>query len=180
MDSSDWKQAKALLAVALERPAAERGAFLAAHCSDPRLRAEVVALIDAYEQSNLLSTMAEDDREFVWTRGDSAGPYTIIEPIGKGGGGEVYRSRDTRLQRDVALKLLPPTSSDEGARRVREARAAAQLNHRGIAAIYDIVDTPQGPCIVMEYAPGQTLAERLRAGRPEVRNVIDWGREIAD
>jgi len=72
---------------------------------------------------------------FEFSAGYQAGPYTFVEPLGKGGGGQVCRVRDSRLQRDVAIKILPPAPEDGRARRIREARAAAQLNHPGIASI---------------------------------------------
>ncbi len=113
--------------------------------------------------------------------GAAVGSYVVREPVGRGGGGEVYRARDTRLQRDVALKLLTPSfNRDEGVRRVREARAAAQLNHRGIAAIYDIFEFQGRACIVMEYVAGRSLADRLRLEPPDMASVRAIGIEIAD
>jgi carboxypeptidase Q len=119
--------------------------------------------------------------EYEFSPGASIGGYAIRQAIGRGGGGEVYRARDMRLQRDVALKLLARTdSSDEGVRRVREARAAAQLNHRGIAAIHDILDVDGRPCIVMEYVAGQSLSERLRTQTIDTAAAVAIGIEMAD
>jgi eukaryotic-like serine/threonine-protein kinase len=96
--------------------------------------------------------------------------------------GEVYRARDTRLGREVALKRLSNASlADEVARRrvLREARAAAALSHPGIAAVYDVLDTPDGLIIVMEYLPGATLAARLRNGPFPVEEGVEVGEQIA-
>jgi serine/threonine protein kinase len=95
--------------------------------------------------------------------GDRFGAYQVLSALGAGGMGEVYRARDTRLDRDVAIKVLPATvAGDPGrlARFEREAKALAALNHPNIAAIYGLEDR----AIVMELVPGPTLAERLATG----------------
>jgi eukaryotic-like serine/threonine-protein kinase len=102
------------------------------------------------------------------------GPYDVVAPIGKGGMGEVFRARDTRLQRDVAIKVLPDAAgrdADRLARFEREAQVLASLNHPHIATIYGLEDVPAadgagvpGRALVMELVDGQTLAERLAAG----------------
>ncbi|MFI5179586.1 MAG: serine/threonine-protein kinase [Vicinamibacterales bacterium] len=200
MDSAGWQRAKALISAALERPLADRGRFLVAECADPVLRGEVAAILESYEVGEAIASLEEDTAsppswlgtapdaeaagrasdDFTLRPGDVAEHYTIVETIGRGGGGEVYRARDTRLQRDVALKVLGARSAEEGARRLREARAAAQLNHRGIAAIYDVFDRAGRPCIVMEFARGQTLADALRARRFDAAEVVGIGVQIAD
>jgi serine/threonine protein kinase len=106
--------------------------------------------------------------------------YVLAAVLGKGGGGEVYRAQDVRLQRDVAIKFLPVRSDAEGARSVREARAVAQLNHRGIAMIHDVFDIAGRAAIVMELVPGPTLADRIRGGKMPIAEVIDVGVEVAD
>jgi serine/threonine protein kinase len=108
------------------------------------------------------------------------GRYVLAEVLGKGGGGEVYRAQDVRLQRDVAIKFLPVRSDVEGARCVREARAVAQLNHRGIATIHDVFDIAGRAAIVMELVPGPTLADRIRKGKLPIAEVVDVGVEVAD
>ncbi|MDZ4798921.1 MAG: protein kinase, partial [Bryobacteraceae bacterium] len=90
------------------------------------------------------------------TPGDKLGPYEILSPLGAGGMGEVYRARDSRLNRDVAIKVLPPTLANDAdylARFQREAQALAALNHPNIAAIYGL----EGNAIVMELIEGETL-----------------------
>jgi len=104
--------------------------------------------------------------------GTQLGPYEIVSAVGAGGMGEVYRARDTRLDREVAIKVLSPglTSSELARERFqREARTIAALHHPHICAVYDVGETPdhQG-IIVMEFLQGETLDERLRKGPLDV------------
>jgi len=111
------------------------------------------------------------------TIGARFGPYEIIAPIGAGGMGEVYRARDSRLHRDVAIKVLPAALSADTDRLVRfeqEARAAAALNHPNILAVYDVGSEFGAPFIVSELLEGQTLRERLEAGPLPVRKAIAY------
>ena len=97
--------------------------------------------------------------------GEKLGPYEILAKIGAGGMGEVYRARDTRLNRDVAIKILPSAFSndpDRMARFRREAQVLAALNHSNIAAIYGVEES--GSALVMELVEGPTLAERIAGG----------------
>src|SRR6185436_2559249 len=102
-------------------------------------------------------------------------------PVGAGGMGEVYRARDTRLARDVAIKVLPAgiTDPDRLARFEQEARAAAALNHPNILAVFDIGAHDAAPYIVMELLEGETLRERLEAGPLPARKAIDYAVQIA-
>src|SRR5262245_37408068 len=100
--------------------------------------------------------------------GDRVGAYEVRGPLGAGGMGEVYRALDSRLGREVAIKVLPAEvsqSSDRMARFDREARMLAALNHPGIAAIYGVEDSPRGRLLILELVPGETLGERLARGR---------------
>ena len=99
--------------------------------------------------------------------GDKLGPYEILAPIGKGGMGEVYRARDTRLHRDVAVKVLPQAFATEAARErfQREARAASALNHPNICAVHDVGEAAGHPFLVMELLDGKTLREHI-GGKP--------------
>lgn len=103
--------------------------------------------------------------------GTRLGPYEIASPIGSGGMGDVYRARDTRLGRDVAIKVLPAAMAgdhDRQPRFEREARVVASLSHPHICAIYDVGRQAAGDaaidCLVMELLDGETLAERLARG----------------
>jgi serine/threonine protein kinase len=115
--------------------------------------------------------------------GTRLGPYELVAPIGAGGMGEVYRAKDTRLERTVAVKVLPVhlSSSPEVRQRFeREARTISQLSHPHICALYDVGNQDGVEFLVMEYLEGQTLAERLVRGPPPLEQVLRYGIEIAD
>ncbi|MGA8580823.1 MAG: serine/threonine-protein kinase, partial [Bryobacteraceae bacterium] len=115
--------------------------------------------------------------------GTRIGPYEIVAPIGAGGMGEVYRVRDTRLNRDVALKVLPEIFAGDESRRARffqEARAAGTLNHPGIVAVYDVGLEDGVFYIVTELVEGETLRSLLAEGRPAARKSIDFAVQIAE
>src|SRR6266516_3530025 len=114
--------------------------------------------------------------------GTRLGPYEIIAPVGAGGMGEVYRARDTRLGRDVAVKVLPSSYSENKERLHRfeqEACAAGALNHPNILSIHDIGTHNGSPYLVSELLEGQTLRERLNGGVLSARKAIDYARQIA-
>src|SRR6267142_2221315 len=99
--------------------------------------------------------------------GKRLGPYEIVSPLGAGGMGEVYRARDTRLDRTVAIKILPAHLSDQPAARERferEARAISALNHPNICRLYDVGSEEDQRYLVMEHLEGETLADRVRKG----------------
>ena len=103
----------------------------------------------------------------MFARGDRVGPYEVQALIGAGGMGEVYRARDSRLARDVAIKVLPASlvaDPDRLRRFEQEARAAAALNHPNILAVYDIGTHEGSPYIVSELLHGNTLREQLKEG----------------
>lgn len=114
--------------------------------------------------------------------GTRLGPYEIISPLGAGGMGEVYRARDTRLNRDVAVKVLPAAFSKDAERLRRfelEARATSALNHPNILVIFDIGQSADSPYVVSELLEGETLGERLRSGAPGQRKAIEYAAQIA-
>src|SRR5688572_5210555 len=119
--------------------------------------------------------------------GTHVGSYRVVGPLGKGGMGEVYRATDTRLHRDVAIKVLPAAFTSDAerlARFDREARVLASLNHPGIAAIYGIEETPDTRALILEFVDGGTLADRLVAagagrGLP-LPTVLSVSRQIAE
>ncbi len=117
------------------------------------------------------------------TRGTKLGPYEIVSLIGAGGMGEVYRARDTRLGRDVAVKVLPAEFADhpERVRRFElEARAVAALNHPNILTLYDIGTQEGAPYLVTELLEGESLREMLMEGALPVRKAIDIGAQVAE
>ncbi|HWT46271.1 MAG TPA: serine/threonine-protein kinase, partial [Vicinamibacterales bacterium] len=118
--------------------------------------------------------------------GTPLGTYDVTALLGTGGMGEVYRARDTRLNRDVAIKVLPDifaggSKEDRLARFEREAQTLASLNHPNIAHIYGIVDLPDGGRgLVMEYVAGENLAARLTRGALPIDEAMQIARQIAD
>src|SRR5260221_1824561 len=114
--------------------------------------------------------------------GTRLGPYEILVPIGAGGMGKVYRARDARLERDVAIKVLPSHLSDNPElkqRFEREAKAISQLTHPHICTLYDVGYQDGVDFLVMELLEGQTLADRLDRGPLAVEQVLKFGIEIA-
>ena len=116
------------------------------------------------------------------TSGRKLGPYEIESLVGAGGMGEVYRAHDSRLNRTVAIKVLPTSFSADRERLQRfsqEARAAAALNHPNILSIFDIGEEQGAPYVVSELLEGETLRERLRNGPLPIRKVIDYSMQVA-
>src|SRR5436190_4717152 len=114
--------------------------------------------------------------------GTKLGRYEIRSKIGAGGMGEVYRGRDEKLNRDVAIKVLPASLSQDADRLRRfeqEARAAGALNHPNITAVYDIGSADSSPYIVTELLEGETLRSRLGAGSLPPRKAIDYAVQTA-
>jgi len=195
-----WATVERLYHAALARPVEERTAYLAEACvGDEELRRDVESLLAEQASAHAVFTrgaalaaagLVSDARRSVLA-GRRLGAYQILMPIGAGGMGEVYRARDTRLGRDVAIKLLPPAFTshlDRLARFEREARVLASLNHPHIAAIYGIEDatTDAGSSVralILELVEGETLAERIaRAGSKglPLNDALDIARQIAD
>lgn len=111
------------------------------------------------------------------------GQYEVLSLLGKGGMGEVYRARDTQLQRDVALKLLPEgfaSDPERLARLQREAQILASLNHPNIAQIYGLEGTGASRCIVMEWVDGETLQERIQRGPIPIEDALSIARQVAE
>jgi serine/threonine protein kinase len=116
------------------------------------------------------------------TAGTRLGQYEILAPIGRGGMGEVYRARDTKLNRDVAIKILPPAWSldlERRARFEREAQAVASLSHPSILAIHEFGEASGITYAVMELLRGESLRDRLASGPLPVRKAVDYGIQIA-
>ena len=111
------------------------------------------------------------------------GPYEIVAPLGAGGMGEVYRARDTRLEREVAVKVLPPamrTDRDARARFRREALALSRLNHPNIEMVLDLGEQAGIDYLVLEFVPGETLASRVTRGRVPEREAAEIGAQVAE
>ncbi|HET7452052.1 MAG TPA: protein kinase, partial [Thermoanaerobaculia bacterium] len=115
--------------------------------------------------------------------GTKLGPYEVLSPLGAGGMGEVYKARDTRLDREVAIKVLPPQLSENAEFRQRferEAKAISQLSHPHVCALYDVGRQDGVEYLVMELLDGQTLADRLDRGALPLEQTLRVGVEIAD
>ncbi len=115
--------------------------------------------------------------------GKTLGHYEILEPLGKGGMGEVYRARDTKLDRDVAIKVLPEdfaTDPDRLARFEREAKLLAALNHANIGAIHGLEESDDIRFLVLELIEGETLGQRLVKGALPVAEALDIACQIAE
>lgn len=183
---------------AIARPQAERERFVALKClDDQELRAEVRSLLAAHaDASGFLSRRAEsaspamtEDRQPAspaLRTGDRLGVFLIEDFVGAGGMGEVYRARDTRLDRHVAIKVLLADGAADPRRRVRfmsEARAIARISHPNICALHDIGQHDAIDFLVMEYLEGESLSDRLRKGRlplaEALRIAIEIGRALA-
>jgi len=187
-----WATVKRLHQAALDREPNQRAAFLDHACAgDETLRREVQSLL-AYEQdaaSFLESPALEVTRRSVSHEpsmlfvGRTLGHYHVQSLLGTGGMGEVYLARDPRLDRAVALKILPPDLAhdrDRMQRFLREAKAASALNHPSVATIYDIGESDEVRFIVMEYVEGHTLAEKIDGGALPVAEIVDIVVQVAD
>ncbi len=192
MTPDRWARIDQLLDEALERPAAERSVFLDEAClNDPELRREVQSLLAAHQkaEAKFLKLPAldlaakhlasEKDRSLI---GQTISHYSVISVLGVGGMGEVYLARDSKLERKVALKLLPPQYTQDAGRIKRferEARAASALSHPNIIAIYEIGEVESRHFIAAEYVDGQTLRELLGEGRVAMKDAIEIAIQIA-
>ena len=203
MTEERWRRVKALFQAAVERPLADREAFLAsATDGDAELRREVESLLasDAANGSALdrlpladaavvaaggrmLSAVVETHVGSSLERGRRIGSYEVLEPLGAGAMGQVYRARDIKLNREVALKVLPTPfalDADRLTRFKREAQMLAALNHPNIAAIYGFEDSSGEQALVLELVDGPTLAEMIARGPVKLDEALRIARQIAD
>jgi serine/threonine-protein kinase len=200
MTDQRWQRVRQLFEAAVEQPPPDRSAFvLAAVAGDESLRGEVEALLDAdgagAEISNrwpaaATSLLAElrlglspGPVEATFAMDEHVGPYRILGLLGSGGMGQVFRAHDSKLNRDVALKVLPRVyelDPDRLARFRREAHALAALNHPHIAAIYGIEESHDHQALILELVDGDTLAARIAKGPLPVIEALTLARQIAD
>jgi serine/threonine protein kinase len=192
MTPERWQRVKKIFADALAVGPSLREAFLSEACGDDQtLRSDVEKLIRSHEEAGSFvesppyeataELVAEIDSD-AWLSGRQMGRYSILSKLGGGGMAEVYLAHDNRLDRNVALKLLPrELMSDARARNrlVREAKAAGRLDHPNICSIYE-VDEAEGICfIVMQYLEGETLAQRIRRKPLTLAGSTDVAVQIA-
>src|SRR3990170_4474565 len=117
------------------------------------------------------------------TAGSRLGPYELVAPLGAGGMGEVWRGRDTRLDREVAIKILPPEFAQDDlfrARFAREAKTISQLNHPHICTLFDVGHEDGTHYLVMELLEGESLADRLQKGPLPLDQVVKFGAQVAE
>ena len=192
MTPERWRQVESLFHSVCELPPSRREAFLAHACaSDIDLQREVESLLVEREGSLVSGGLAGVAARVMPPRasweGRTLGTYQLGQMIGVGGMGEVYRARDTRLGRDVAVKILPEAlagSAERLARFEREARILATLNHPNIAAIYGIEESAGVRALVLELVEGVTLAEKLQTDAGVARalplsDALPMARQIA-
>ena len=184
----DWPRVKRVLEGALACEGADREAFLAEACGkDTTLRVRVDSLLAAGDRvGTFLETPAAVLLESPVRGGLSGrvvGSYQLVSFLGAGGMGEVYRARDTRLNRDVAFKVLPDTvaaDADRVARFKREAQVLASLNHPHIASIYGFEDSGGTHALVLELVEGPTLADRIAQGPLPLDEALPIARQIVE
>jgi serine/threonine protein kinase len=188
MEAERWKRIEDLFEAARQKPAEQRTDFVCKACGDDLdLGAEVASLLKAAEDRDsfldgaALSSIAE--RPSTLKAGDTLGNFQIVSLLGRGGMGEVWRARDPRLRRDVAIKVLPPNlARDPGriARFEREARAASALNHPNIIIVHEIGQADDVLFIVSEVLEGETLGGILERGPLSLRKLIDMATQICE
>jgi eukaryotic-like serine/threonine-protein kinase len=185
MELNRWQKIETVFNATLALPEAERQSFLDTMCEDdPQLRHEIDSLITEVDQPDefLSSTaltlsakvLAHEQAESL--TGTTLGAYNVLKLLGRGGMGDVFLAEDPRLERLVALKLLPVslTGDDDRARRFQqEARAASAISHPNVAHIYEFEQAADRDYLVMEYVEGKTLRELLKAKTIDLEQALD-------
>jgi serine/threonine protein kinase len=195
MTPERWQMVRGILQSAMGMRPDERGAFLDRECaSDPSLRKDVdeYLSIDGKLDPDFLESPAAQQVALpastaasttMLSAGTRLGPYEIQALLGAGGMGEVYRARDTRLNRIVAIKVIPRALSSDPFRKQRferEAKAISALQHPNICTLYDVGQQDGTYFLVMEYLEGETLAKRLQKGRLPLEQTLRYGAEVSD
>ena len=193
-----WNEIKDKLLEALRLEPSQRAVYLAqTGATDPELRSELESLIAFHERTgtdflnapwppavSVLALQVEPDAgNTLLAAGTRLGPYEVQALLGAGGMGEVYRARDIRLNRIVAIKVIPRSLSTDAARLQRferEARAIAALQHPNICTLHDVGHEEGIQFLVMEHLDGETLSKRLQKGRLSLEQTLRYGAEIAD
>jgi serine/threonine protein kinase/tetratricopeptide (TPR) repeat protein len=181
MNPERWQQVRSVFHQAVELAPEQRSSFLDQACStDHSLRREVESLLSS-DQEARSGFLASELTRVTLLAGARLGEYEVQSLLGSGGMGVVYRARDERLGREVAIKVLPPffASDRERLRRFeQEARAAAALNHPNILAVYQLGTYEDSPYLVSELLEGETLRARIKRGPIPLQEVLDYARQI--
>jgi non-specific serine/threonine protein kinase len=183
MEGDRWRQIDKIFHDLIEQTPEQRASLLDRLCADdPSLKKEVEELIQAYERSGSFLDSTAPAPVAGSLFGRTLGSFEVKALIGCGGMGEVYRAHDTKLKRDVAIKVLPEEFSRDAervSRFQREAEALASLNHPNIAAIYDLEEANDCRFLVLELVEGETLAARLKRG-PIPQEAVQIAKQVAD
>jgi serine/threonine protein kinase len=191
MTPERWQEIEAVLQGALDRPPVDRASFLDEICAgDDELKEEANSLISAYDEAGDFieePAIAQDAQVLVGSDRDQnigreIGPYRITERLGAGGMGEVYLAEDSRLNRLVALKILPAYYASDDARLRRfqsEARAASALNHPNILTIHEVGESEDFRFIATEFIDGQTIRELIAKGELSFEEILDVAEQVA-
>jgi serine/threonine protein kinase/Tol biopolymer transport system component len=191
MTPERYQKIGALFAAAKSLPPAERSGFLTQACgADDSLHHEIESLLEYDDRTDSFIDVPPLDRRGEAPFQDSSPPlsgrqidhYEVVSLLGRGGMGEVYRARDTRLDREIALKILPSVYSSDADRLRRfeqEARAAGRLNHPNVLTLYDVGVYQGAPYIVTELLEGDELRAQLRQGAVPQRRALQYAQQIA-
>jgi serine/threonine protein kinase/tetratricopeptide (TPR) repeat protein/TolB-like protein len=204
MTPDKWEKVKVLFESALQRPTEQRIAYLTAACAEEDVRAQVIRLLaNFHDAGSFRNDPAQSGFKLAPSSADDGSPsppgppvrrsgklvgqvlshYRVLEQIGEGGMGVVYRARDERLDRDVALKVLSPTLLHDETflyRFQREARLLSKLNHPNIATVHDFDTVNATSFLVMEFIKGQTLNTKLSAGPLPEAEVLRLAAQLLD
>ena len=194
-----WQQIESLFTAAVKQPSSKRDAWLRHTCAGDSSLCRAVASLLAHDvqwttegawaanaAAQLVASAApgiDQDDEPQLESGTTLGPYSLVGVVGAGAMGRVYRARDVRLNRDVAIKAIPKDltqDADPFARLHREAQTLGALNHPNIGGIYDVLDQEDASYLVLEFVEGPDLAERLRDGPLPVAETVSIASQIAD
>lgn len=186
LTSDRWQEIERLFGGALEQAPDARAAWVEAAATDVGLRDEVLSLLAAHDASagplDRPCPAPPPAADQPLQPGDRLGPYEVVAPLGSGGMAYVFRAHDSRLGRDVAVKLVAPrlASDPRSLRRFeREARAVAALSHPNIVALHDVGREGSHAFAVMELLRGESLRERLARGPLTILETLRLGRDIA-
>ena len=183
MTPERWQQVQEIFNSAIKCRPDERDSFLSEVCSDDEaLRREVELLMASHEKTGSPADFSADDKPEM-QRGQTVGAYEILSFISRGGMGEVYLAQDKRLNRKVALKLLPVAftrDTDRLRRFEQEARAASALNHPNIITIYEVAKAESTHVIATEFVEGETLRQRLSYARLNLNKSLHVAIQVAD
>jgi serine/threonine protein kinase len=188
MSQVEWQQVKDLFYTALTRPDAERASFLDSACGENQaLRSEIEVLLDSYLSDFLEDPLLADAKPRspsppLFEQGHAFSHYEIVRLLGRGGMGEVYLANDTALGRQTAIKIIHNESGfgdQAAARLLREARAAAKLDHPNICSVYEVGETDGSPFIAMQYVEGEILDSLIADGSIGFEDAVSFARQIA-